>query len=148
MLCPLAPYALAGVVWYQGESNTHEGQLYQQMLTELISGWRQRWQLGDLPFVIVQLANFMEPSAEPQQSGWALVREAQRRVADSLGNVALTVTIDLGETFDIHPLRKREVAQRVARAFDHLLWNRQLPLSPTVRAASHRCVTASTASAL
>ena len=136
MLYPLAPYALSGVVWYQGESNTHEGDRYQQLLTQLVNGWRQRWSRPDLPFVVVQLANFMEPSAGPQQSGWSLVREAQRHVADSLPQVALAVTIDLGETVDIHPLRKREVAQRIARGFEHLLRNPRLPLSPKVLAVT------------
>ncbi len=136
MLCPLAPYPLAGVVWYQGESNTGDGAIYEQMLTQLITGWRQLWQAPEMPFVVVQLANFMEPSAQPQESGWSLVREAQRLAANHVPQTALAVTIDLGETVDIHPLRKREVAERVALAFDHLKWNPRTQLSPEVTSAT------------
>lgn len=132
MLYPLAPYPLQGVVWYQGESNTGDGAVYDKYLTQLVSGWRQLWKKPDMPFVVVQLANFMQPSAEPQRSGWAEIREAQRLVTERLDNTELAVAIDLGETVDIHPLRKREVAERVARAFDHIIWNKKLPLSPRV----------------
>lgn len=132
MLHPLAPYALSGVVWYQGESNTDDGNIYEQMLTELVSGWRQLWQAPDLPFVIVQLANFMEASDKPQDTGWSRIREAQRLATHHIPNTALACIIDLGEAVDIHPLRKREVAQRVAMGFEHLLWNKKLLLSPQV----------------
>ena len=132
MLHPLAPYALSGVVWYQGESNTGDGDKYEQYLSQLIGGWRQLWKRPDLPFCVVQLANFLEPSDQPQQSGWAEVREAQRLTTEHLPNVGLTVAIDLGETVDIHPLRKREVAERVANVFDHLVWKKSAPLSPRI----------------
>ncbi len=133
MLYPLAPYALQGVVWYQGESNTgNDARHYETWLTELVTGWRQLWQQPELPFVIVQLANFMEPSDTPQNSHWSTVREAQRQVTLKVPNTALAVNIDLGETVDIHPLRKREVAQRVALGFDRLLWHKKLLLSPQV----------------
>jgi len=130
MLHPLAPYALNGVVWYQGESNTGDGAIYEQMLTQLIGTWRNEWQRADLPVVVVQLANYMEPSDKPQNSGWSMVREAQRQTTLKVPNTALACIIDLGETVDIHPLRKQEVAQRIARGFDHLLWNKKTTLSP------------------
>ncbi len=141
MLHPLAPYGLAGVVWYQGESNTGDGNRYAQLLQQLINGWRQLWQQKSdveaspakpIPFVVVQLANFMEPSERPQDSGWSYVREAQRRVADKMEQTELAVIIDLGETVDIHPLRKQEVAERIARCFDHLIWHPGTKLSPQV----------------
>jgi len=137
MLYPLAPYALQGMVWYQGESNTGGDAVnYETWLTQLVGGWRQLWQKPELPFVIVQLANYMEPSAQPQNSNWSVVREAQRQVAQKTDNVELACIIDLGEKVDIHPLRKREVAQRIAMGFDHMLWNKRLPLSPQVTTAS------------
>jgi len=132
---PLAPYALSGMVWYQGESNTGEGHTYGQYLNELITSWRQLWKTPDLPFVVVQLANFMDPSDKPQDTGWSQVREAQRLAAKQQPNAALACIIDLGETVDIHPLRKREVAQRIARCFDHLIWNKKVTLSPEVSGA-------------
>ena len=60
------------------------------------------------------------------------MREAQRLTTEHLPNVGLTVAIDLGETVDIHPLRKREVAERVANVFDHLVWKKSAPLSPRI----------------
>jgi sialate O-acetylesterase len=135
MLYPLAPYSLAGVTWYQGESNTNEGDLYRQMLGELVLGWRQLWKDASLPFVIVQLANFMAPTDQPQDTGWSHVREAQRLATQELPHTALAVTIDLGEEVDIHPLLKREVAQRIAKGFEKLLWDKKLQLSPEVVAS-------------
>lgn len=132
MLYPLAPYSLSGVVWYQGESNTGDGYGYQKKLSQLMSGWRQLWQMPDLPFVVVQLANYMAASDKPQDSGWSQVREAQRLAVKEADNAALAVAIDLGEAVDIHPLRKWEVAQRVAMGFDKLLWNKKLMLYPEV----------------
>lgn len=132
MLYPLAPYSLSGVVWYQGESNTGDGYGYQKMLSQLMSGWRQLWQMPDLPFVVVQLANYMAASDKPQDSGWSQVREAQRLAVKETDNAALAVAIDLGEAVDIHPLRKWELAQRVAMGFDKLLWNKTLMLYPEV----------------
>ncbi len=136
MLYPLAPYSLSGVVWYQGESNTANGDVYEQMLTHLIKGWRQLWQQPELPFVVVQLANFMEPSEKPQYSEWSDIREAQRLAVKHNNNTELAVAIDLGEKVDIHPLRKREVAQRVALGFERMLWNKRVMLSPEVTTVS------------
>lgn len=135
MLYPLAPYSLSGVVWYQGESNTGDGYGYQKKLSQLMSGWRQLWQMPDLPFVVVQLANYMAASDKPQDSGWSQVREAQRLAVKETDNAALAVAIDLGEAVDIHPLRKWEVAQRVAMGFDKILWNQKVQLSPDVVSA-------------
>jgi sialate O-acetylesterase len=120
-------------VWYQGESNTGgDARHYETWLTQLVTGWRQLWQMPDLPFMVVQLANYMEPTDQPQNSNWSVVREAQRQVAAKLANTELACIIDLGEAVDIHPLRKREVAKRIATGFDHMLWNRKTLLSPQV----------------
>ena len=133
MLHPLAPYSLAGVVWYQGESNTGgDARHYQTWLTQLIGSWRQLFRQPQLPFVVAQLANFMEPADQPQHTGWCTVREAQRQATLLTPNTALAVNIDLGEAVDIHPLLKREVAQRIARCFDHLIWHPKTLLSPQV----------------
>jgi sialate O-acetylesterase len=134
MISPLAPFAVAGVVWYQGESNadTDTACEYAPLLRLMMANWRQAFQRPDLPFVIVQLANYREPSSEPQHTGWSVVREAQRAVASEDAYAELAVTIDLGETVDIHPLRKKDVAERVALAFEKLLWNKRVTLSPEV----------------
>ena len=134
MISPLAPYAVAGVIWYQGESNadTDTACEYAPLLRLMMANWRQAFGRPDLPFVIVQLANYREPSSEPQHTGWSVVREAQRVVASEDAYAELAVTIDRGETVDIHPLRKKDVAERVALAFEKLLWNKRTTLSPEV----------------
>ncbi len=136
MLHGLAPYALSGVVWYQGESNTGRAVEYESLLGCLMHSWRQLFQHPELPFAIVQLANYMEPSAQPQQSQWARLRESQHRAALSDPRAGLAVAIDLGEASDIHPLRKKELAERCALCFDRLVYNKKVTLSPELVSAS------------
>jgi len=135
MISPLAPFAVAGVVWYQGESNADTDMAceYAPLLRLMMANWRQAFERPELPFVIVQLANYREPSTEPQHTGWSIVREAQRIVAKEDAYAELAVTIDRGETVDIHPLRKKDVAERVALGFEKLLWNKRVTLSPEVK---------------
>ena len=144
VLHPLAPYAISGVVWYQGESNTGNPAPYANYLKKLIGCWRDLWQEPQMPFVIAQLANydgrqqtgFPRPivyQAEPGNSGWAQLREAQRTVAKKMENVELASAIDLGETVDIHPLRKREVAERIGLCFDRMVYNnKKVRLMPEI----------------
>ena len=143
VLYPLAPYAIKGVVWYQGESNTGNPAPYADYLKKLMGSWRNRWNDHQMPFVIVQLANYdgrqqtgfprpITPQTEPVNSGWAQLREAQRTVAKADAKAELAVINDLGETIDIHPLRKKEVADRIGLCFDKLLYNNKVKLSPEV----------------
>lgn len=110
---PLAPFALRGVLWYQGESNTSHAARYRNELPALITGWRQAWGQGDFPFLIVQLPNYLAVKEQPGESGWAELREAQA-LAIALPNTGLAVTIDIGEAGDVHPKNKQEVARRLA----------------------------------
>lgn len=131
MLRPIAPYALSGVVWYQGESNTGRAAGYEGLLGCLMRSWREAWQRDDLPFAVVQLANFMAPSKQPQDSQWARLRESQRLAVGRDVHAGLAVAIDLGEAVDIHPLRKKEVAERCALVFDRLVYGKKdVRLSP------------------
>lgn len=130
VLYPLAPYALSGVVWYQGETNAGNPAPYADLLRKLLGNWRTLWQAPQLPFCVVQLANYMAPSAAPQNSSWARLREAQRMVANDDPNAELACIIDLGETVDIHPLRKKEVAERVGLCMDRLVYHKRVQLSP------------------
>ncbi len=123
MIHPLIPYTIKGAAWYQGESNGGRPGDYRQLLTALINDWRGRWQQGDFPFLIVQLANYMEIVKEPGESGWANLREAQQQVTKDLPNVGLAVTIDIGETYDVHPLKKKEVGERLSLAARKLAYN-------------------------
>jgi sialate O-acetylesterase len=115
MIAPLGPYGLRGVVWYQGESNTDAPAEYQALLAGLMSSWRSQFGAG-LPFLIVQLPGFGPVPTSPVESGWADLRDAQRRAVASDAHAGLAVTIDLGERDDIHPTNKRDVGSRLARA--------------------------------
>lgn len=134
MIHPLSPFAVAGVVWYQGESNTgmRQAEEYAPMLRLLMANWRQAFERPQMPFVIVQLANYMAFVERPQNTGWSRVREAQRLVAADDSYAELASTIDLGETVDIHPLRKKEVAQRIALDFERLVYGKKVQLAPQV----------------
>ncbi|WP_084163912.1 sialate O-acetylesterase [Olivibacter sitiensis] len=115
MIAPLLNYAIKGVIWYQGESNTDRAAEYQSLFPDLINDWRKNWHRQNLPFLYVQLANFMEPRDQPSESGWAALRYAQFKALD-LPNTAMAVTIDVGEANDIHPLDKETVGKRLSLA--------------------------------
>ena len=114
MIHPLLPYAVGGAIWYQGESNVAQAGSYRDMLTTMIRDWRRSWGQGDFPFLIVQLANYMQSSAYQENSGWARLREAQfQALAEPATGMA--VTIDIGDALDIHPTNKRDVGRRLAQ---------------------------------
>jgi len=116
MIAPLTPMAVRGVIWYQGESNATAAGQYRHLLGDLITGWRAAWRDAAMPFVVVQLPNYMAVKPEPGDSQWAMVREAQQQVAASIKEVSMAVTIDLGEEKNIHPTNKADVAVRAALA--------------------------------
>lgn len=121
MLYPVVNYALKGVVWYQGESNAERANDYKSVLSTLIREWRSLWQQENLPFLWVQLPDFMEAVNEPSESNWAILRDQQLKTL-SVPHTAMAVTIGLGEWNDIHPLRKKEVGQRLALAAERLAY--------------------------
>lgn len=114
MLHPVVPYALRGAIWYQGESNAGEALAYRTLLPLMIQGWRDVWAKPQLPFGIVQLANYTKPTNEPVESRWAELRDAQLHTFKHDEHVGLAVTIDIGEAYDIHPKNKQEVGRRLS----------------------------------
>lgn len=135
MLAPLTRTNIKGVIWYQGESNVGRAEEYTELMAALIQTWREAFNQPDLPFVLVQLANYLAPSTEPVESSWAELREAQRVIAANTHNVELAVTIDTGEWNDIHPLRKKPVGDRAALAARKLAYEEHSIISsgPKVR---------------
>lgn len=115
MVAPVINYSIKGFVWYQGESNASRAKEYAELQKTQINNWRSKWQLGDLPFLYVQLPNYMDANYLPSESQWALLREAQLKTL-SVYNTAMTVAIDLGEWNDIHPDNKKDVGERLALA--------------------------------
>ncbi|MHA7128470.1 sialate O-acetylesterase [Algoriphagus namhaensis] len=112
MIYPLINYPLKGVIWYQGESNAGRYEEYQELFSAMITNWRNRWEKSDLPFLFVQLANFMERKNLQPDSDWAFLREAQRQTLN-LPKTGMAVTIDIGEAEDIHPRNKKDVGERL-----------------------------------
>jgi len=113
MIAPLLPYALKGVIWYQGESNVGRAAQYRSLFPALIRDWRARFGQPDLPFLFVQLANFTKALQVPAESAWAELREAQAQ-ALTLPRTGMAVAIDVGEGEDIHPADKQDVGHRLA----------------------------------
>lgn len=112
MIAPLAPYALRGALWYQGESNVGRHDEYRELLPAMISGWRAAWPQGDFPFLVVQLPNFTDNN--PTGRAWAQLREAQGEVAQHTPATDMAVIIDNDEPDNLHPINKRPVGERLA----------------------------------
>jgi sialate O-acetylesterase len=110
----ILPYGIAGVVWYQGESNAGRAYEYRIAFPLLIDDWRQQWQQPQLPFYFCQLPCYGPKRPLPAESEWAELRESQS-VASQLPNTGQAVLIDLGESEDQHPRNKKDVGERLAR---------------------------------
>jgi sialate O-acetylesterase len=108
-------YGIRGVIWYQGESNASRAYQYRDLFPLMIDNWRKEWKQGDFPFYWVQLADFQAEKAEPSESDWAELREAQTMTMTKLPNTGQAVIIDIGEGKDIHPKNKIDVGRRLAR---------------------------------
>jgi sialate O-acetylesterase len=126
MIAPIAGYALRGVIWYQGETNTAYPDQYRDVLAAMITSWRTAWGQGDFPFLIVQLPNFRNTRF------WPTLRAAQQRVANEVPNCGLAVTIDLGNPKDIHPTNKQPVGHRLALLAEKLAYGKDVECSGPV----------------
>jgi len=120
MIAPLMPYAIKGVIWYQGESNTDPSERaiqYRTLFPAMIQDWRKNWKQGDFPFLFVQLANWLPVQTKPvEYDAWAMLREAQANTL-SLPRTGMATAIDLADEDhpnDIHPKNKQDVGLRLA----------------------------------
>ena len=123
MIAPLAPYALRGALWYQGESNVGRQDEYRELLPTMIGAWRATWPQGDFPFLVVQLPNFNDNN--PTGRAWAQLREAQDLVVSQVPATGLAVIIDGDEPDNLHPVNKRPVGERLARIALHQIHDQQ-----------------------
>jgi sialate O-acetylesterase len=114
MIGPLVPFAIRGVIWYQGEANRGTPIAYRTLFPALIKDWRQQWGQGDFPFLYVQLANFLGRAKTPSESKWAELREAQA-MALSVPKTGMALAVDTGNG-GIHPPNKQDVGRRLALA--------------------------------
>ena len=132
MIHPLRHYKVRAAIWYQGESNAGRAHEYGQLMSGLIDGWRELWGRPEMPFLLVQLPNFMQKHDQPTDSGWARIREAQLNTFMTVPNTALAVTYDSGEWNDIHPLDKKTVAQRLFLCARKLVYGERVTSSGPV----------------
>jgi sialate O-acetylesterase len=112
MIHPLTRLPIKGVIWYQGEANASQSRQYRAIFPAMIEGWRRAWGQPQLPFLFVQLPNWKSRAAQPGNSDWAAMREAQA-VALKLPQVEMAITLDVGEAGDIHPRNKLDVGRRL-----------------------------------
>ena len=142
MIAPLLPYGIKGAIWYQGESNAGRGMQYRTLLPTLIKDWRARFGVGEFPFFIVQLANFMPVVDQPIQEGWADLREAQLLTSENLPKTGIAVTLDIGDAADIHPKNKQEVGRRLGLSADAIAYGDKIeysgPLYQSMKAAGDK----------
>lgn len=126
MIAPIGRYGLRGFVWYQGEANTFDAASYGGALKMLLADWRDRFGFGaGLPFLNVQLAGYGAAPTRPTESGWAELREVQRRFAQQDAHYGYAVAIDIGDRYDIHPPNKQELGRRLARLARHQVYGEQ-----------------------
>ncbi len=112
MTAPCHNYVIEAVLWYQGESNTHEPWDYRDLTRRQIEGYRKQWRDPDLPYYFVQLPDFVVDQTDPEQ--WPVFREKQRQLLEIPGT-GMAVTFDAGEDNDLHPVSKKPVGERLAR---------------------------------
>lgn len=128
MIAPLMPYAIKGVIWYQGESNVGRAYEYRTLFPAMIRNWREDWGQGDFPFLFVQLAPFMKIVTEPEESAWAELREAQLLTLKT-PKTGMAVITDVGDPDDIHPKQKEPVGARLALAARHIAYGERIVYS-------------------
>ncbi len=121
MIQPLIPYAIRGVIWYQGESNRGNPQDYAVRFPAMIQDWRQLWGGMEFPFLFVQVAPFKSMPPE--------IREAQRQSWINTPKTAMVVTMDCGDAEDIHPANKRPVGERLALAARAIAYGEEVEYS-------------------
>jgi sialate O-acetylesterase len=125
MVAPVINYTIKGILWYQGEANSGRAADYAKLQPAQIADWRNKWKEGDIPFLYVQLPNYMDANYLPSESQWAELREAQLKSL-SVPNTGMAVAIDLGEWNDIHPDNKKAVGDRLALIADKMVYGKDI----------------------
>jgi sialate O-acetylesterase len=140
-IAPLAPYALTGALWYQGEANAYPGmnEEYATLLPMLIQDWRKQWGQGDFPFLYAQLPNLNSHGGEPKYDDWWPALRESQRIAASTPNTAMVVTIDVGDPNDLHPTIKKPIAERLVSAAKKIAYGEDHVISgPMIESAERQ----------
>lgn len=117
-------FAIAGVIWYQGESNAHNIELHEAVFPELVKAWRRQWGY-EFPFYYVQLSSLNRPS-------WTSFRYSQLQMLKTIPNSGMAVSSDVGNPTNVHPREKRPVGERLARLALHFTYGKKnlVPCGP------------------
>lgn len=99
-------FPIKGAIWYQGESNAHNVELYEHLMPKLVESWRKAWGT-EFPFYYVQLSSIDRPP-------WPAFRDAQNRLQNKIPNSGMAISMDYGDSLNVHPIKKKEVADRLA----------------------------------
>jgi sialate O-acetylesterase len=135
MIAPLLPYAVKGAIWYQGESNAGRAHQYRTLFPALIESWREAWKDPEMPFFFVQLAPWRNVTAQPLESDWAELREAQLLTTQKVKKTGMAVITDVGDAADIHPRQKEPVGARLAVAARAIAYGEKVePSGPVFQA--------------
>ena len=126
MLEPLTGLSMKGVVWYQGESNASSQEQYGRLLPGMMANWRTLFGYPTLPFVIIQLPNYMAPTTAPVQSGWAELRESQLNTVLNDARSRIVTTIDIGDASTMNPRDKQDVGLRASWAISNLVYGKNV----------------------
>jgi len=111
---PLVDFPIAGVIWYQGESNAHNIELHETVFPELVTSWRKQWGYS-FPFYYVQLSSLDRPS-------WTSFRYSQLQLLKVIPNSGMAVSSDVGDSTNVHPRQKKPVGERLARLALHFTY--------------------------
>lgn len=131
-IIPLASYPVKGIIWYQGESNAHNSEAHEILFNLLVESWRGYWNNPEMPFHFVQLSSLDRPS-------WPWFRDSQRRLAERIPYCSMAVSTDVGDSLDVHPLRKKPVGERLARLALYEDYGFDIvPSGPCFRKASYK----------
>ncbi len=137
MIYPILNFPIKGAIWYQGESNASftDAPMYSKLFIDMIKDWRTLWNVGEFPFLFVQIANYLQPVNQPSESSWAILRESQTD-ALSLPNTGQAVIIDIGNANDIHPRNKQDVGLRLSLAARKIAYGENIIFSgPTYKSS-------------
>lgn len=145
-ICPIAPFAVKGIAWYQGESNAYvkRADTYSMLLPAMIQLWRSDWQRPTLPFIIFQITPNRKPQTDPnEKSGVAVVQEAQMKTTLNVPYTALVTTMDVAES-DVHYKNKQPVGERAFRAAMNIAYGKNIeycgPVYKTMKIEKNKAV--------
>lgn len=121
MISPLIPYAIKGVIWYQGEADRDKAEQYKRLFPTMINAWRTNFGQGEFPFLYVMIAPWMN------MTPW--IREAQLYTLSKVPNTAMASTIDCGDSVYIHPPYKQPLGTRLALAARAIAYKEKIEYS-------------------